>query len=249
MGTRQSPEVQLAEGTLLESDRRNLPPLERRLVVVDDEARDEILAGAVLAERRDHERDVEDGPVRDPELGAVQDVVVAARHRGRLDAARVGADVRLAGGGARQALAYQQIGQESRPLLGGAAHVNALDRALVPEQRESEHGRKTLVEQPQHDVGEPAPALVLRDASARVAEAHHRPVQVEHYRSGQRAIGRVGGEQRLDLGGDDAPGRLREHPLRVRELEVHSDVPSVRETRGRRAQPRRAERRGLAAPP
>ena len=214
-------EVELAERPLLKADGGDLAALERRLVPVDDEPSDEIAPRCVAAERGDDEGHVEDRPVGDPELGAAEHVVVAVGHRRGLDAARIGADVGLAGGGAGDPRAGEQRREEARLLLGGAAHLDALGRALVAEQREAQHRRQRLVEQPEHHVGEAASAVGLGHAGAGVAERRDRTVEIEHRRFRQRPVRWMRGEDGIDVARDHAAGGLDEHPLGVGEVEVH----------------------------
>src|SRR5687767_15802701 len=104
--------------------------------------------------------------------------MVAVEPRRGLDAARIGADVRLARRGAGELPAGEQAGHEALLLLRRAAHVQALRRALVTQQREREHWRQRLVEDAEHHVAQPAAAVVFWNPRARISEVADGAIQV-----------------------------------------------------------------------
>ena len=116
----------------------------------------------------------------------------------------------------------------------------------MPEEREAEHRRERLVEEPQHDVRETAASVGLRDPGTRVAEAGDRAIEVEHRRLRQGAVRRVRGQDGIDVARDDATRGLGEHPLGLAELEVQ-DALRISRPRARPAPPRRGRRRAHGA--
>ena len=191
---------------------------EARRALLDQVAPD--LAGLVLGP---HDGDVGHRAVRDPELGAVQDVVVALPDRAGRHPARVGAVVRF---GEPEAPDRRALLEGREPPVLVTLRAEAVDGIHDEPALDGGEGAQSRVpalqllhDQPVRHVRQARAAVTLQ---GRAEDAELAELRDHRHREGARPV--VLGDERQELGLDPIPDRVAHHPLLVREEDLDAVV-------------------------